>query len=86
MCRLLLGQVPAEVRTLRLLARLAKRFHHFEISTSILAQCIETQPVNAELGLEYVHSLLANQKHQEALEQCRAVDWSCTGKYGNLQP
>lgn len=73
MCRLLLGQVPAEVRTLRLLAKLAKRFHHFEISTSILAQCIETQPANAELGLEYVHSLLANQKHREALEQCERL-------------
>jgi tetratricopeptide (TPR) repeat protein len=73
MCRLLLGQVPAEVRTLRLLAKLAKRFHHFEISTSILAQCIETQPANADLGLEYVHSLLANQKHSEALEQCERL-------------
>ena len=73
MCRLLLGQVPAEVRTLRLLAKLAKRFHHFEISTSILAQCIEAQPANAELGLEYVHSLLANQKHREALEQCERL-------------
>ena len=73
LCRRLLGQVPAEVRTLRLLARLAKRFHHYEISTSILAQCIETQPANAALGLEYAHSLLANMKHQEALEQCQRL-------------
>ncbi len=73
LCRLLLGQVPAEVRTLRLLARLAKRFRHFEIATSILAQCVETQPLNAELGLEYASSLLANKKHQEALEQCQRL-------------
>ena len=72
-CRHLLGQVRAEVRTLRLLARLAKRFYHFEISTSILAQCVDTQPDNAALGLEYAHSLLANEKNQEALEQCQQL-------------
>ena len=70
MCRHLLRLVPAEVRTLRLLARIAKRFHQFEVSTSILAQCIETQPANPALGLEYTQSLLANRKHREALEQC----------------
>lgn len=73
MCRYLLGQVPNEVRTLRLLARIAKRFRHFEISTSILAQCIVIQPANAALGLEYIQSLLANRKHREALEQCERL-------------
>ena len=73
LCRHLLGQVTAEVRALRLLARLAKRFYHFEISTSILAQCVETQPENAALGLEYAQSLLANEKNQEALEQCQRL-------------
>ena len=72
-CRQLLTLVPAEVRTLRLLARIAKRFHHFEISTSILAQCVETQPSNAALGLEYAVALLANNKHGAALEQCRRL-------------
>ncbi len=72
-CRDLLGQVTSEVRALRLLARLAKRFYHLEISTSILAECVETQPANAALGLEYAHSLLANEKNQEALEQCQRL-------------
>lgn len=72
-CRHLLGLVPAEVRTLRLLARIAKRLHHFEICTSILAQCIETQPGNVALGLEYAYALLASMKNQEALEQCRRL-------------
>jgi tetratricopeptide (TPR) repeat protein len=72
-CRHLLGLVPDEVRTLRMLARIAKRFRHFEISTSILGQCIETQPANAALGLEYVQSLLAGRKHREALEQCERL-------------
>lgn len=72
-CRHLLGLVPAEVRTLRLLAKIAKRLHHFKISTSILAQCVETQPGNAALGLEYAYSLLASNKHQEALEQCHRL-------------
>jgi len=73
LCRQLLEKVPNEVRTLRLLARLAKRFHHFEISTSILAQCIETQPDNAALGLEYAKSLLANKKLTEAFVQCQRL-------------
>jgi tetratricopeptide (TPR) repeat protein len=72
-CRHLLSLVPGEVRTLRMLARIAKRFHHFEISTSILAQCLETQPGNAALRLEYAYSLLAGKKHQEALEQCHRL-------------
>jgi len=72
-CRHLLGLVPAEVRTLRLFAKIAKRLHHFEISTSILAQCVETQPGNVALGLEYAYSLLASDKHEEALEQCHRL-------------
>jgi len=72
-CRHLLSLVPAEVRTLRLLARIAKRFQHFEISRSILAQCIETQPGNAALGLEYAYALLASRKHREALEECHRL-------------
>ena len=72
-CRHLLGQVPAEVRTLRLLARIAKRLHQFEISTSILAQCVEAQPGNSALGLEYAYSLLAINKLQQALEQCHRL-------------
>jgi len=73
LCRRLHGQVPNEVRTLRLLARLAKRHKKFEISTSILAQCIEAQPANVSLGLEYANSLIANKKHQEALVQCQRL-------------
>ncbi len=72
-CRHLLSLVPAEVRTLRLMARIARRFRHFEISTSILARCLEAQPGNAELGLEYAHSLHANRKHREALERCQKL-------------
>ena len=70
LCRQLLSQVPGEARALRLLARLAKRFHHYEISTSILARCIEARPADAVMGLDYVYSLLANRKYQEALVQC----------------
>lgn len=72
-CRHLLSLVPGEVRTLRLLARIAKRFQHLEISTSILAQCLETQPGNAALRLEYAYSLFAGKKYREALEQCHRL-------------
>jgi len=72
-CRHLLSLVPGEVRSLRMLARIAKRFRHYEVSTSILAQCLETQPDNVALGLEYVRALLANNRHAEALEQCQRL-------------
>ena len=73
MCRRLLELVPNEIRALRLLARLAKHFRHFEVSTSILARCIEVQPANPEVGLDYAKSLTVNHKYREALEQCNRL-------------
>ena len=73
MCRQLLQLVPNEARALQLLARIARQFRHFEISTSILARCVETRPGDAAMGLDYIYSLLANRKHQEALEQCHRL-------------
>jgi len=73
MCRKLLELVPNEIRTLRLLASLARHFRHYEISTSILARCIEVQPANAAIGLDYAKSLLTNHKFREALEQCNRL-------------
>jgi tetratricopeptide (TPR) repeat protein len=72
-CRHLLTLVPGEVRALRLLARIAKRFHHYEVGTSILAQCLETQPGDVALGLEYVRALLVNNRHADALGQCQRL-------------
>ena len=69
-CRKLLNQVPNEARALHLLARLARQFNHLEISTSILARCIETKPADAAMGLDYIRSLSANRKYLAALEQC----------------
>jgi tetratricopeptide (TPR) repeat protein len=73
MCRQLLQLVPNEARALQLLARIARQFRHFEISTSILTRCVETRPGDAAMGLDYIYSLLANRKHQEALEQCHRL-------------
>jgi len=73
MCRQLLQLVPGEVRVFRLLARIAKQFRHYEICTSVLARCVEAQPDNAALGLDYAYALLAAKKHQEALEQCHRL-------------
>lgn len=71
--RQLLQLVPNEIRTLRLLARLARQFGHFEFSTSTLAQCVAVRPDDAPLGLEYAYALLGSRMYQEALEQCRKV-------------
>jgi len=71
--RKLLELVPNEVHVLRLLASLAKQFRHYEISTSILARCIETRPGDAAMGLDYARALLASKKYQEALEQCQRL-------------
>jgi tetratricopeptide (TPR) repeat protein len=73
LCRQLLELVPNEVRVLRLLARLAKQFRHYEISTSILARCVETRPTDVAIGLDYARALLSNRKFVEALEQCQRL-------------
>ena len=73
MCRQLLQLVPNEVRTLRLLARIARQFSHHEFSSQTLARCIETRPGDASLGLEYAYSLLGSRKFQEALTECERL-------------
>ncbi len=70
LCRKLLQQVPGEFRAMRLLARLAKQFRHYEISTSLLAQCVETRPMDVALGLDYAYSLLASRDFNALLQQC----------------
>lgn len=69
-CRHLLKLIPNEVRTLRLLASIARRFQHYEFSTATLARCVETRPTDIALGLEYGSSLLSSRMYQEALLQC----------------
>ncbi len=73
MCRQLLELVPDEPRALRLLARLARHFRHYEISTSILARCIEIKPADHVIGLDYAKSLLANHRYQDAFEKCQQL-------------
>jgi predicted Zn-dependent protease len=72
-CRKLLQLVPNEVRTLRLLARIARQFQHYEFSTDTLARCVTTRPRDVALGLEYGYSLAASRKYQEAFEQCQRL-------------
>ncbi len=72
-CRHLLQLVPSEVRTLRLLCRIARQFDHFEFSTATLARCVEARPSDAALRLEYAYSLLGSRQFADALEQCRRV-------------
>jgi len=74
-CRHLLQLIPNEMRTLWLLARIARQFQHYEFSTDTLARCVTTRPRDAALGLEYGYSLAASRKYQVALEQCeRLID------------
>ncbi len=73
MCRQLLQLVPNEVRTLRLLSRIARQFRHYEFSTSTLARCVETRPREAGLRLDYAYSLLASRRYREALDQCEQL-------------
>ena len=72
-CRGLLQQVPKEIRVMRLLAKIAKHFRHFEISTSILASCAETKPDDVAIGVEYANALLASNMHGKALEECERL-------------
>lgn len=70
LCRKLLQQVPGEFRAMRLMAKLARQFRHYEISNSLLAQCIEIRPADLDLGLDYAYSLLAGRDFNAVLKQC----------------
>ena len=72
-CQRLLQLVPNEVRTLRLLAKVARHFRHYEFSTSTLARCVKTRPKDVALGLEFANSLLSSNMLQKALEQCHQL-------------
>lgn len=72
-CRQLLQLVPNEVRTLRLLARIARQFGHYEFSTSTLARCVSTRPGDMAMGLEYAYTLLGSRMYQEGLAQCQKL-------------
>ena len=72
-CRQLLQLVPNEVRTCRLLAKIARQFNHYEFSTSTLARYIATRPGDVALGLEYAYSLLGTRMYPEALVQCQRL-------------
>lgn len=72
-CRKLLRLVPDEARTLRLLARIARQFRHYEFSTTTLARCVASKPGDAALGLDYAYSLLGNRMYRQALEQCQKL-------------
>ena len=72
-CRQLLKLVPNEVRTLRLLAKVARQFQYFEFSTDTLARCVQSRPADIDLGLEYAWSLLGSRMYQQALAQCRRL-------------
>lgn len=72
-CRQLLQLVPNEVRTLRLLARIARQSRYYEFSTATLARCVATRPGDVALGLEYAYALLGSRMYQKALEQCHRL-------------
>lgn len=72
-CRKLLQQVPGEIRTLRILARIARRLRYFEAGISILERCLQSRPDDAALRLDYAQALLAGKKYREALVQCDHV-------------
>jgi tetratricopeptide (TPR) repeat protein len=72
-CRQLLQLVPNEVRTLRILAGIARQFGHFEFSTNTLAQCVATRPGDVALGLDYGYAMLGNRMFQDALVRCEKL-------------
>ena len=73
MCRELLQLLPKELRTLRLLARIALGQQHYEYATETLASCIEVRPNDQALRLEYARALQSARRYAESLQQCEAV-------------
>ena len=72
-CRNLLQKVPGEIRTLRILARIAWQMRYYEAGREILERCLESRPDDPSLRLDYARALLAGKKYREALVQCDHV-------------
>lgn len=72
-CRNLLQKVPGEIRTLRILAKIAWQMRYYEAGREILERCLESRPDDPSLRLDYAQALLAGKKYREALVECDRV-------------
>lgn len=71
--RRLLQYVPNETRVMFLLSKIAQHFNHFEVSCSILANCVAIKPNNINFGLAYANALFISKNNQAALENCQRL-------------
>ena len=72
-CRRLILIVPNEVRTYRLLAKIARQFGHHDFSTTTLSRYVAVRTNDIPLRLEFAQSLLGSRAFKQALEQCDVV-------------
>lgn len=70
MCRELLQLLPTEIRTLRVLSRIALGQQHYEYCTATLAECVAARPSDIALRLEYASALRSARRYTDSLEQC----------------
>ena len=69
-CRELLKQIPGEIRTLKLLAKIASHFTHYEVAISTMELCVQQKPEDVQIGLTYVEILLRAKLYPKVLDEC----------------
>jgi tetratricopeptide (TPR) repeat protein len=67
LCRQLLTQIPGEIRTLRLMAIIAKAAGRSDIAVAILSDCYNAKPGDSNIAFEYIKALNNDKQYQSAL-------------------
>jgi tetratricopeptide (TPR) repeat protein len=71
LCRFFLINSPHHIEAMKLLAIICKKLHVYDDSEFLLESCLEFDPENVDIKIEYIDTLLKRQKYGIALETAR---------------
>ena len=71
LCRFFLINSPHHIEAMKLLAIICKKLHVYDDSEFLLESCLEFDPDNIDIKIEYIDTLLKRQKYAIALDSAK---------------
>jgi len=71
LCRFFLINSPHHIEAMKLLAIICKKLHVYDDSEFLLESCLEFDPDNIDIKIEYIDTLLKRQKYGIALDSAK---------------
>lgn len=71
LCRYFLTNSPHHLEAMKMLAIICKKLHVYDDSEFLLESCLEFDPDNLDIKVEYIDTLIKRQKYGLALENAR---------------